>query len=66
MLGSSLAATSFLVVNPMPAESYDPEKIWLVQGILMVIAAVPALVFNLRCKLDEVTPAQGRPLSRWS
>ena len=63
LLGVSVVVAGYFIINPLHAESYDPSNIWSVLDVLMVIAAVPALVFNTRRKLREGRPSDGGPPS---
>ena len=51
LIGVSVAVAGYFIINPLHAESYDPSNIWAVLDVLMVIAAIPALDFNIRRKL---------------
>ncbi|MCE2459003.1 MAG: hypothetical protein J4G14_14510 [Dehalococcoidia bacterium] len=63
LLGVSVVVAGYFIINPLHAESYDPANIWSVLDVLMVIAAVPALIFNTRRKLREGRPSDGEPPS---
>ena len=49
----SVAVALYIIVNPLHAESYNPENVWLYLDILMVIGAALALAFNglRKCRL---------------
>ena len=64
LVGVSVAVAAYFVVNPLHAESYDPENVWFILDILMVVAAVIALGFNTRRKLREAGPDDGEPTTR--
>lgn len=64
LVGVSVAVAGYFIINPLHAESYDPSNIWAVLDVLMVIAAVLALTFNIRRKLREGRPGNGEPPSR--
>ncbi len=59
LIGVSVSVAVYFIVNPLHAESYDPENIWFVLDILMVVAAVLALGFNIPRKLREGRPTSG-------
>lgn len=63
LIGVSVAVAAYFIINPLHAASYDPENIWLVLDILMVVAAALALGFNTRRKLREGRPRDGAPLT---
>lgn len=51
--GVAAVVALYFMVNPLHAESYNPENIWFVLDILMVIGAAIALGFNTWRKLGE-------------
>ena len=63
LIGVSVTVAAYFVVNPLHAASYNPENIWSILDILMVIAAILALGFNVRRKLREGRPGDGEPLT---
>ena len=63
LIGVSVTVAAYFIINPLHAASYDPENIWSILDILMVIAAVLALGFNIRRKLLEGRPGDGEPLT---
>lgn len=46
-----VAVAAYHILNPRHAAVFAPERTWAVLHILMMIAAVPALVFNTCRKL---------------
>lgn len=50
LIGVALAVGAYFVVNPLHAESFNPENVWRVLNILMVVGLVIALVFNFQRK----------------
>ncbi|MDE2836720.1 MAG: hypothetical protein OXL97_04335 [Chloroflexota bacterium] len=63
LIAVSVAVAAYFIINPLHAASYDPERVWYVLDILMVVAAVPALVFNTRRKLSAGRAAKVGPLA---
>ncbi len=63
LIGVSVAVAAYFIINPLHAASYNPENIWFILDILMVIAAALALGFNIRRKLREGRPTDGEPLT---
>lgn len=64
LIGVSVAVAGYFIINPLHAESFDPSNIWSVLDVLMVIAAVVALIFNVRRKLRDGVVSDGEPPSR--
>ena len=60
----SVAVGGYFILNPLHAETYDPEQVWQYLDVLMVIAALLALTFNTRRKFAVGGVAQGEPPSR--
>ena len=50
LIGVAVAVAAYFIINPLHAESYNPENIWFTLDILMVIAMPLALDFNFRRK----------------
>ena len=63
LVGVSVAVAACFIINPLHAASYNPENIWFILDILMVIAAIIALAFNTRRKLREGKTGDNDPLT---
>ena len=64
LVGVAVVVALYFIINPLHAESYNPENVWFVLDILMVIGAVIALGFNTWRKMRERGRSDGDPITR--
>ena len=64
LVGVAVVVALYFIINPLHAESYNPENVWFVLDILMVIGAVIALGFNTWRKVRERGRSDGDPITR--
>ena len=51
LIAVSVAVAAYFIINPLHATAYDPENIWFILDILMVVAAALALAYNTKRKM---------------
>ena len=51
LIAVSVAVAAYFIINPLHVTAYDPENIWFILDILMVVAAALALAYNTKRKL---------------
>ena len=64
LVGVATVVAVFFIINPFLVDSLDVPLIWTILDILMVIALVPALLFNYMCKRGEDGQDSGGSVTR--
>ena len=64
LVGVATVVAVFFIIDPFLVDSLDVPLIWSILDVLMVIALVPALIFNYMCKRQEDGQDSGGSVTR--
>ena len=64
LVGVAIVVAVFFVINPFLDDSLDVPQVWQALDILMIIALVPALIFNYMRKREVAGEDPSGPVTR--
>ena len=64
LVAVAIVVAVFFIIDPFLEDSVDVLQVWQILDILIVIALVPALLFNYICKREEDGKDPSGPVTR--